>query len=187
MHLYLIGPRGSGKSTVARQVARRLDRPLWSTDEAIQTTAGKTITELFQSPGEAGFRDLESEALANTANSPAAVIDLGGGAILRESNRCLIREAGKAVWLFAEAEILWRRICDDPRSTQTRPPLKAQSAETLASNGLVEIRLLVRERESFYEACADYEIDTGSLSVDEVARRIVAWFDTVDKSRSRFR
>ncbi len=187
MHLYLIGPRGSGKSTVARQVARRLDRPLWANDEAIQVATGKTITELFQTRGEAGFRELESESLANAANSPAAVVDLGGGAVLRESNRSLIRGTGKAVWLFAEAEILWRRICDDPRSTHTRPPLKAQSAETLASDDLDEIRQLVRERESFYEVCADYEIDTGSLSVDEVARRIVAWFDTVDKLTSRSR
>lgn len=203
MHLFLIGPLGSGKSSVARQAARWLDRPLIAVDDEVQRTAGQTIAEIFQMRGEADFRDLEAKTLAQAVCSPAAVLDLGGGAILSESNRHLIRQTGKAVWLFADPAILWERVNSDPRSVMTRPPLLRSSGQlrreitnlTCEANdaliagpepeGLAELRQVVLQREAIYAACADYEIDTGALSVEEIARRVVAWFSSVDKRSIR--
>ncbi len=180
MNLYLIGPRGSGKSTVAAIVAERLGRPLIATDDWIQTETGKTIAEIFAGDGEGRFRELETAALDKAAQCRSAVVDLGGGAILPEANRQRIRQTGKTVWLFAPAEVLWRRISSDPRSAGTRPPLTAEE-------GLEEVGLVLEQRDSIYAACADYEIDTGALSADEVAHRVVAWFGTVDMCKSHCR
>ena len=180
MNLYLIGPRGSGKSTVACIVAQRLGRPLIATDEWIQAETGQTIAQVFVERGEAGFRELETAALKTAAECGSAMVDLGGGAILRDANRLQIRQTGLAVWLFAPAEVLFQRISCDPRSAESRPPLTTME-------GLEEIRQVLAERDAIYAACADYEIDTSALSADEVARRVVVWFSSVDKSNSHCR
>jgi shikimate kinase len=195
MHLFLIGPRGSGKSTVARVVARRLDRPYRSTDEAIQLETGRTISELFAARGEAGYRELEVAAVAAASRGPPAVIDLGGGAILSPVSRAVLAATGRTVWLFADPEILWIRISSDPASASTRPALccgadgfgdsACGENETSLDPGLAEMRRVVAARQAIYAACADCEIDTGRLTPEEVARRIVAWFEPVDKSTGR--
>lgn len=174
MNVYLIGPRGSGKSTVARLVARHFQLPLFSTDEWIRGESSRTIVEIFAQSGEEAFRDWESRALSVAATFPAAVVDLGGGAILRAENRELIRRSGSVVWLLADPQQLWERVSADPQSASARPALTD-------SPGIEEMRRIVADRESLYAACADYEIDTTLLSPDEVARRIVARFPLVDK------
>jgi shikimate kinase len=178
MNLYLIGPRGSGKTTVARHVARRLDLPLFASDEWIQAQTGRTISQLFAERGEEPFRELEQAAVEQSTRLPAAVVDLGGGAVLRDANRRRIREHGWVVWLFASPEVLWERVTADRQSGNTRPPLTEL-------DGLDEMRSIVAQRQSIYADCADYEIDTEAISPDEVARRVVAWFATVDKRNSR--
>ncbi|MEZ6091862.1 MAG: shikimate kinase, partial [Pirellulaceae bacterium] len=85
-HLWLIGYRGSGKSSVARRLAQRLDCSSIDTDDLIEQIAGRSIAEIFAESGEPVFRDFESQAVVQAAEMPTQVIASGGGAILREEN-----------------------------------------------------------------------------------------------------
>ena len=174
MHLFLIGYRGAGKSTVAEYLAEALGREWWRSDEVVQRDAAMSIAEIFESGGEADFRDRESAAIQKCIAQPPAIVDLGGGAVLRESNRSLIQNAGKVVWLTASAEVHWERISKDGRSSAERPRLTP-------SDGLAEVRQMLAQRQSVYAECADWQIDTSELAPREVAERITAWWATVDK------
>lgn len=166
MNLFLIGYRGSGKTTVAAALAERLDWPWVDADAELERRAGKSIKQIFADEGEAAFRNLESAVVADLVASDRQVIALGGGAILREENRRAIRRRGKVVWLRAAPETLLARIQADPTTAERRPNLTAQG-------GLPEIRRLLAERTPIYEACADLSADADSLSPDEIAREIL--------------
>ena len=91
-HLFLTGYRGTGKSTVAQILARRLSLPLWDVDREIESRSGTTIKSIFDSEGELVFRQIEAEAVRDLASKEQAVIALGGGVILRDDNRQVIRQ-----------------------------------------------------------------------------------------------
>jgi shikimate kinase len=97
MNLYLIGPRGSGKSTVAPRVAQLLNRPLFSSDAWTECQSGKSISEIFAQDGESRFREWETEAIRVAAQGAPSVVDLGGGAVLRAENRVVLTQ-GAVVW-----------------------------------------------------------------------------------------
>src|SRR5436190_19410550 len=101
MNLFLIGYRGSGKTTVAAALAQRLGWPWIDADVELERRAGRSIKEIFATEGEAGFRDRESATLANLAQRDGWIVALGGGAVLREQNRQAIAGRGKVVWLRA--------------------------------------------------------------------------------------
>ena len=98
-HVVLVGPMGSGKSTLGRALAARLARPFVDVDARIEADAGCSIAALFAAEGEAGFRAREARVLAAVLGGPAAVIATGGGAVLAEANRTAMRAAGVVVYL----------------------------------------------------------------------------------------
>ncbi len=115
--LVLIGYRGSGKSTVGKIIADRLDRPFRDTDLEIETRSGRSIATIFAEEGEPSFRDWEERTLTELAGEfPDAVLATGGGVVLREANRRRIRDFGFVAWLQAPPEELARRLETDPRS-----------------------------------------------------------------------
>lgn len=140
-HIFVYGPPGSGKSTVGRRLAENLALPFVDLDAEIETSAGQGIPEIMAGSGEAGFRDLESLALATTAAGPEAVVALGGGALLRESNRGRAGAAGEVVLLEAGLETLLGRLAAD--ETQ-RPLLSGDLAEKLGG--------LLARREEHYKS-----------------------------------
>lgn len=169
MHLYLIGYRGSGKSTVGRLLAQMLDRPLIDTDDWIESGQEKTIREIFAEQGEPGFRDLEQTAVAQVASfSEPSVISLGGGAVLREANQQVIRETGYRVLLDASAELLYERICADSSSGERRPNLTG-------NGGFDEVAEVLAKRRPVYNDLANLTINTDGKQPDEVAREIADW------------
>src|SRR5262245_39434407 len=113
MNIFLIGYRGSGKTTVAAALGQRLGWPWIDADAELERQAGKSIKEIFAEGGEASFRDLESTVLSKLVARERHVVALGGGAILREANRALLRGRGKIVWLTAAPETLFARISAD--------------------------------------------------------------------------
>src|SRR5690348_9819218 len=109
--LFLIGPRGSGKSTIARLLAHELGWSWLDADEVLEKNCGQSIRSLFATEGEAGFRDREAAVLAELCRLQRHVLATGGGVVLRESNRELLRAGGRVVWLTADIETLWQRLC----------------------------------------------------------------------------
>ena len=169
MHILLIGYRGSGKSGVGKLLSELLDRDFIDTDIAIETSAGKTIAEIFAEVGEEGFRDLESNQIASLDSLiESAIISLGGGAILRPENRRCIRNLGKTVWLQATPETIYERISNDETTQSRRPKLSKLSDRD-------EIRSILEMRVPWYNEVADLTVSTDGLSIERVAVTIVDW------------
>ena len=166
MNIVLIGFRGSGKSTVGRRLAGKLWLDFVDTDAVIMERAGKTIREIFEAEGEEGFRQRETQVIAETAARENVVIAAGGGAILRQENVEALKRNGKIVWLHAPAETLHQRISADPQTSASRP--------NLAGGGLEEVRQLLEARIPLYRAAADVTLEVTHLTEDEAATRLVS-------------
>jgi len=166
MNLILIGYRGTGKSTVARLLAARLDWPCVDSDVEAEREAGATIAEIFAREGEAGFRQREAAVVARLLQSDRCIISLGGGAVLREETRQRLTHARHVVWLSASAETIHARIAADPATPSTRPNLTP-------SGGFEEIRDLLRQREAMYRQCAQCTVDTENKLPAAIAEEIV--------------
>ncbi len=164
--LVLIGYRGTGKSTVARHVASALGWDWVDADVELEREAGKTIAAIFADDGEAAFRDLESKTLARLVRRERLVVAAGGGVVLREANRQLLKNFALVVWLQAGAETILQRLSSDATTAARRPNLTSRG-------GAEEIIELLRERQPLYEACADVTIDTERRSPEEIAAEIV--------------
>jgi shikimate kinase len=154
---------GCGKSAVGALVARRAKAPFHDLDLVIENEAGMTITEIFATRGEAGFRAMESRLLPNVL-VPGAVVALGGGAPIDESNWRLILERSMTVFLDCGFKTIWQRV----HGTTNRPLLASKSEAELES-------LLGERRPRYLEAV--HRVD-GDRPADEVADEILAlWSD----------
>jgi shikimate kinase len=171
--LVLIGYRGTGKSTVARQLALRLEWDWVDADVEIELAAGKSIAAIFADDGEPAFRELESRVLAGLLGRERTIVAAGGGAVLRPENRAAIQSAGVVVWLQAQPATLWQRLQGDATTAARRPDLTRHG-------GLAEIEALLAERTPWYAACATLAIDTEGKSpaqiADEILRRLDSGF-----------
>jgi shikimate kinase len=165
--IFLIGYRGTGKSTVARFLADRLGCEWIDADEEIERLAGKSIASIFAHDGEAAFRDLEARIVAELSARRQTVVALGGGAVLRESNRNAVSAAGPIVWLTASVDTIVKRLAADERSAGRRPNLTP-------SGGRAEVESVLAERTPVYLSCARLVVDTEDKSAAEVADIIMA-------------
>jgi shikimate kinase len=164
MNIVLVGYRGTGKSTVGRQLAARLGRALVSTDEEIVKRAQRTIPEIVAQEGWEYFRDLESEICREIASRDQLVIDTGGGAILRAQNVEALRTNGIVFWLTASVETITRRI----GGGNQRPSL------TGTQSFVDEIQDVLRERMPKYQAAADHIIVTDGRSTSQLMETVLA-------------
>ena len=161
-NIALIGYMGTGKTTIARRLSQMTSMPFVDTDERIEKLAGKTIPEIFEQDGEAAFRLLEHIALRDIINTNGQIIATGGGIVLREDNRELLKSKAFTVHLTANPEIIAKRVAGD-----TKRPLLA-NAEDL----LTKIQTMLAERHPFYNGYS-LTVDTSFLSVDETAKTIL--------------
>lgn len=167
-NLVLIGMMGSGKTTIGRQVARRLGRPFVDTDQVIAVEAGCSIPELFAERGELGFRALESAVIGRVAAVPNQIIAVGGGAVCDAGNVRALQEGGDLVLLEATVAQLARRV-QHGRARQGRP-LLGSTDETLD-----QLERLWDERAPLYEAAAVHRVESGHRPPVVVAEEIVEW------------
>jgi shikimate kinase len=152
---------GAGKTSVGKLLARRLGKAFYDCDHEIERATGVRVPVIFEIEGEAGFRARERRILAELVQRSPIVLATGGGVVLAEQNRKLLKEHGAVVYLCASPHDLWRRT----RHDRNRPLL--QTADPLAK--LVELYKL---RDPLYREVADVIVDTGNQSVSTLAYRL---------------
>lgn len=160
MNIVLVGFMGTGKTTVAKSLARTLKMKYISTDEVIEDRERRSINEIFKKSGEQYFRRIEKEVVKKVAQLNNFIIDAGGGVVLDEENIQNLKKNGKIVCLSATAEVILERT----KRYRTRPLLNVE-------NPKAKIEQLVKLRAPFY-ARADVSIDTTDLSVKQVVEEI---------------
>lgn len=159
----LVGMPGSGKSTIGRQLAHRAGVPFIDLDHRLEQRLGTTIRSFFEAEGEARFRDLEAQALAEVASEPGGmVLSTGGGAVLRADNREILRRFGNVLYLRASPEEIYKRVKHD----RTRPLLQG-------GNPLAKLRDLYTQRDGLYRETAHYVIETGRPTVHTLVNMIM--------------
>jgi shikimate kinase len=166
-HLVLIGYRGTGKSTVAGELAAALGRPWVDADLELTHRAGQSIREIFDQQGEQAFRDLEAEVLADLLSRAPSVIATGGGVVLRPENRQRLAASGFAVWLRASAETITARLEADATTAAMRP-------ELIPGGQAAEVVEMLRLREPLYSEAAQATVHTDDKSPAEIAAEILS-------------
>lgn len=170
-HIFLIGFMGSGKSSVAEALSKRLGRERMEMDEQIVQQQHMPITEIFDKYGEAYFRNLETRLLRELQHQEAAVISCGGGVPMRQENVDIMKESGRVVLLTARPETIYERVKD---STQ-RPILN--------QNMSVEfIEELMEKRSAKYQAAADLVIKTDDKGLDEICSEMIQKLQKAENS-----
>lgn len=158
----LIGLPGSGKSTVGRQLARRLQLPFFDSDHVIEQQLGCSIREYFEREGEDRFRDVEESVIDELSQNPRSVLSTGGGVVLRPANREHLRQRCQVVYLNSSPDELFRRL----RHDVNRPLLQV-------ADPLSRLRDLHALRDALYRETAHFIIDTGRPSVATLVNMIV--------------
>jgi shikimate kinase len=166
MVVTLIGYRGTGKTSVAPPLARRLQFESIDADAELERRAGMTIREIFESEGEPGFRARERALLTELLQGNRLVIAAGGGAVMDPGTRKRMRAAGPVVWLRAKVETIERQIAADPSTRERRPALTA-------AGGRREIESILAVREPLYRETATIAVDVDDRTVEEIVAEIV--------------
>ncbi|MBV8307278.1 MAG: shikimate kinase [Gammaproteobacteria bacterium] len=160
--VFLIGPRGSGKTAVGRQLARALQLPFHDSDSEIERRTGVDIPFIFEKEGEAGFRHREREALEALTALEAIVLATGGGAVLLPENRRLLSERGCVVYLQTSVAQQAERV----RHGKHRPLLTDGDAATRLGD-------LMDARAPLYSEIADLVVSTDGRRVTSVAEQVL--------------
>jgi shikimate kinase len=162
-NIYLVGLMGAGKTTIGRQLAKTLKVPFYDSDKAIEERTGVDIPTIFEFEGEEGFREREQKMIKQLTEMQGIVLATGGGAILREENRSLLKANGFIVYLQCSVE----RILERTRRDTQRPLLKTDNPKE-------RIEILFSQREPLYLSCADFKIDTGVMQGKQVVDEVLA-------------
>jgi len=161
MNIVLTGFMGTGKTTVGRRVAEDLHVPFLDVDSAIEKEFGRSIRTIFETDGEAHFRQLESKTIKQLAAHDNVVIATGGGALLYTENRSVLKKNGYLVCLTARVGTLLERLKDD----LSRPLLTGDDPASRMEQLLVE-------RKGIYAVC-DLQVHTDDRTIAEVANIII--------------
>jgi shikimate kinase len=162
-NIFLVGMMGAGKTSVGRMLARDLGKQFYDSDHYIETRTGVKIPVIFELEGEAGFRAREASAIEELTALHGIVLATGGGAVLSEGNRQVLRARGVVVYLRASASDLWHRT----RHDRNRPLL--QTADPFA-----RLTELYAQRDPLYREAAHLVIDSGSQSLRALVLKLRA-------------
>lgn len=157
----LIGLPGCGKSTVGRNLGRRLNSVFFDSDLVIERRIQCPIRAFFEREGELAFRDVEEEVIAELVVIEQAVIATGGGVVLRERNRARLRERSTVVYLRSHPDELFRRLRHDTQ----RPLLQVRDPQK-------RLRELYQQRDPLYRETAHFVIETGRPSISTLVNMV---------------
>lgn len=161
-NIYLVGMMGAGKTTVGRELARRLGKRFIDCDHELQARTGVSVTTIFQVEGEDGFRKRESQLLAELVRDHDVVLATGGGAVLRPENRENLARHGVVVYLRVLPQHLWART----RHDRNRPLLQVPNPQE-------RIEELFAARDPLYAEVADVVLESGGGGARTVVRRLI--------------
>lgn len=159
----LVGLMGVGKSTVGRRLAQRLELPFIDGDEAIETAARMSVSEIFSQLGEAEFRAGEARVMRRLLDGPPIVLATGGGAVLNPGTRSLMKERATTVWLRADLPVVAARV----QRRDTRPLLRGKDP-------LVALAAMAEVRYPIYAESADVTVDVGTGAHGQAVDAILA-------------
>ena len=155
-HIVLVGFMGSGKSSVARELSALTGMECVDMDALIEQESGTSVSRIFENEGEVGFRDRETKVLESLLERQHCIISCGGGVVVREQNRSLLKQLGTVIYLQVSAQAAMDRL----RLVKDRPLLK----------GAISPELLLEQRLCHYEEVADFSVDTTAMNVSEVSQ-----------------
>lgn len=160
-NIFLVGLMGAGKTTVGRQLAKQLGKTFIDSDQEIETRTGVRIPVIFEIEGEAGFRKREEFVIELLTAQSNIVLGTGGGVVLSENNRKLLKSRGMVIYLRGNPEQLYERT----RHDKNRPLLQTEDP-------LAKLKTLFLQRDPLYLEVADLVVDTGRQSVSSLTRQL---------------
>ena len=169
--IFLIGLPGSGKSTIGRQLAARLNLAFHDSDSVIERQLGCSIREFFEREGEAAFRDIEHAVMEELTQKSDCVISTGGGVILHPGNREMLRLRCHTVYLHSQPEEIFRRL----RHDRNRPLLQVPDP-------FAKLQQLYGARDPLYRETAHFVAETGRPSISSVIQTIIAQLEPKDQN-----
>jgi shikimate kinase len=161
--IFLIGPMGTGKTTIGSQLAHGLKFAFVDSDQELEARTGASISLIFDVEGEAGFRERECKIIDELTQRNDVVVATGGGVVMRPENCDCLSQRGFVIYLKSPVEALIQRV----RFDQSRPLLRTVDPEQT-------LRDLMVVREPLYSSIADFVIDTGALTVKQVIKKIMS-------------
>ena len=160
-NIYLIGLMGSGKTTLGKSLAKKLNRPFIDTDQLIEQKSGVDVSMIFEFEGEVGFRERETKLLSEIALKKEHIVSTGGGIILSKYNRDVIAKSGIIFYLKTQPAELFIRLQND----KTRPLLQGTNLKE-------KLTKIYAERCTLYEITADYIIETKNKKISQILTNI---------------
>jgi shikimate kinase len=164
-NIYFIGLMGAGKTTVGKLLAKSLGKTFYDTDQVIEQRTGVKIPTIFELEGEAGFRKRETAIIEELTGLQGIVLATGGGAVIAEENRLLLKQKGFVIYLRANVNDLWYRM----RNDKHRPLL--QNVDVRA-----RLEQLYHQRNPLYTETASLIVDTGNQPVASILHQIESAF-----------
>jgi len=157
---------GVGKTTIGRQLSSYLHQEFKDSDKEIEDHTGASIPLIFEVEGEAGFRQREQEMIDKLTQMNSLILATGGGVVLNPDNRQYLSERGTVIYLYADAEHLFKRTSRN----KNRPLL-------MTKNPKERIEQILRERIPLYESVADLKVETGRRTVKAVVKEILRYLE----------
>jgi shikimate kinase len=172
-NIFLVGLMGTGKTTIGRQLSRRLKREFYDSDRVIEERTGADIPLIFEKEGEAGFRKRECDVIDELTRMDNIILATGGGSVLNEDNRRHLSSRGTVFYLKSNLETLVERTSKD----KSRPLLHADEPPE------VILKRLLEQREPLYEETADYVIHTANNSIQGIIKAIIGKMRLAEKKK----
>jgi shikimate kinase len=170
-NIYLVGLMGAGKTTVGRQLAKRLGRPFYDSDHEIVERTGVPVPTIFEIEGEDGFRRREAQTIAELTAGTDIVLATGGGAVLKPENRARLHDTGWVVYLNVPPALLYERT----RHDRNRPLLRVPDP-------LAKLEELHAQRDPLYRETAHIVIDGSYLVASGIVQHLLREFKRLCKT-----